>query len=599
MSRPLPIVLATLAALPAVSMAQQDLVLPRRSPTATLGSQLVQAVRGLSVTDREELVWHEVLAGNVPDFLRTFVPVTITATIQGRSHTATFRVAPDYLGVGSDSDWFRMPMTPLLAQPLIERLGCVLPTRKMVDAIWTQAAVKLAPFPFSPTQYDILSSDLFYQHHLHIEGQRSGAPLGQLVAGIKKDVVSSALIAAWPTRVVIYGWHQLNGAPIQPLSKVHVNFYADYSHGIRLVRDAMTLDGVPTTVTAVLADPVLNALLSDEGPIGNPSYVVPPPPATFPFHDDFPSSGPELSAWRPKFTAPATVGTTPPAPGGDGFAVRVMDPAGGTDTFRLGAGNIADYAVEATLYCDYRPQLGSDGFERVGIFARDRAQGAFDGTLSQVGACYALAWDSDDGHLWCMRASGGVLTDLCPQPIHLPSTAWRTFRIEVRGSELTFVVDGVRVLRTTDTTFPDGEFGIGHHEFFATNAHARGTLADRFHADVPAAFTTSLSSGPAPGQLVVGRARGVPGDFYLTAVTPNRGAFPNGAFFGIDLSAGELLSELGSGHPVFVGRLDEAGGSGFTVNGVPPGLALYGVSLDLDSGLGVAGVSMPVSVVTR
>jgi imidazoleglycerol phosphate synthase glutamine amidotransferase subunit HisH len=72
--------------------------------------------------------------------------------------------------------------------------------------------------------------------------------------------------------VVTYGWHQLNGSPIQPLYNGHGETYADYSHGIRLVQNAAELDGAPTTVGAVLTDNALSVLLSDEGVIARPRY---------------------------------------------------------------------------------------------------------------------------------------------------------------------------------------------------------------------------------------------------------------------------------------------------------------------------------------
>jgi hypothetical protein len=46
---------------------------------------------------------------------------------------------------------------------------------------------------------------------------------------------------------------------------VHASWYVDYSHGIRLVRQAVKVDGQPSTVAAVLKDPLLHPLLSDEG----------------------------------------------------------------------------------------------------------------------------------------------------------------------------------------------------------------------------------------------------------------------------------------------------------------------------------------------
>ncbi|HEU4419221.1 MAG TPA: hypothetical protein VFT55_09800 [Planctomycetota bacterium] len=254
---------------------ERELALPQRSPGTLPGSQLVAQLRSLPLAAREAAVWREVEAGNVPAFLGKLVPVQVEATVQGRRRTATFWCAPDYFGLGCDEDWFRMPITSLLAQRIADRWGCVLPTRAMVDAIWVKAPIKLAPHPFHPDSHDIVSVALFYEHHLRIEAQREGRGRDLLVAGIKKDIVSSALIDSWPGRVVIYGWHRPDGSPIQPLSKVHTDAHVDYSHGLRLVAEDMEVDGTATTVAAVLADPELHVLLSDEGPIPKPRYRLP------------------------------------------------------------------------------------------------------------------------------------------------------------------------------------------------------------------------------------------------------------------------------------------------------------------------------------
>ena len=594
--------LLSLAALCAGAVAHAQyppaLVLPPRAPGAVSGSQLLPNLVGLSLTDRETLLWHEFAAGNVPTFLRRLVPITTTAMIGGRSRTATFWCTSDYVGVGGDIDWFRMPMAPPLAQQLADRLDCELPTRRMVDAIWAQAALKLQPFPYSPTVYNITSVSLFHQHHLQIELQRGNQPRDLLVAGIKKDVVASALIGAWPGRVVIYGWHYQSGTPIQPLSKVHNFAHVDYSHGIRLVARRMEVDGVMTTVDAVLADPLLSPLLSDEGPFASWRY---PPAGTesFPLHDGFPSAGPQRSSWRPKFTAPIVVAASIPPPSRDPTVLRVMDPAGGTDSLRLGAGLTRDLGVQADLLCEFRPWLASDGFERIGIFARDQAAGAFDGTLSQQGACYALTWDSHDGRVRCLRVQSGVLTDLLPNPRFVPGTAWRRFRLEAVGTALGFLLDGEVLLRTIDGTFADGEFGIGYHEFYTSNSNLRGTRVDTFHADVPGAFALALTPGPVFGDLHFRRDRGIPGDLSFTALTLVPGAFPNGWFFGLDPTTPDLLSQFTSWHPAFLGVLDGDGRHEFTAVGLPPGIGLQGVSLDFDPTLRWWQVALPVAVTTR
>ncbi len=67
-----------------------------------------------------------------------------------------------------------------------------------------------------------------------------------------------------PHRVAIYGWHQLNGQAIQPLYTGHVDWYVDYSHGIRLVYRKIKVDGRWMDYEAVLKNPLLKGLLCDE-----------------------------------------------------------------------------------------------------------------------------------------------------------------------------------------------------------------------------------------------------------------------------------------------------------------------------------------------
>ena len=253
-----------------------SLPIPARQPNALTGSAFYTAANGLSVSARQEKIFKEITHGNVPDFMRTLKPVTSTATINSVSHTATFYVAPDYVCVGSDADFFRLPMTPALAQQIADVTSCTLPTRKMVNSIYSAATVKLAPQPISPTTTDITLFSTFYQHNTMIETSRAGRPFG-LIGGIKKDIVVTPRLLEQPNRVAIYGWHQLDGTPIQPLTIVHGDFYMDYSHGVRLVRSTCLVDGAPTTVKAIISDPALNVLLTDEGANTVTSYPVPNP----------------------------------------------------------------------------------------------------------------------------------------------------------------------------------------------------------------------------------------------------------------------------------------------------------------------------------
>ena len=112
----------------------------------------------------------------------------------------------------------------------------------------------------------------FVEHNALIEAQREKGSVGKLIAGIKKDVVVTNQLSEKPNRVAIYGWHKPDGSPIQPLTIVHRDTYVDYSHGVRLIKREMTVDGKKHDVFDVLRDPTLSGLLSDEGAILRPVY---------------------------------------------------------------------------------------------------------------------------------------------------------------------------------------------------------------------------------------------------------------------------------------------------------------------------------------
>ena len=262
----------------------QTLNLPPRPANAPTGSQFINIITSMSLTERENWIFAQIASGNVPAWLRNLVPINISAVIGGVTHTATYYVTPDYMAIGSDQDYFLEPMTPLLAQRVANLLHCTLPTRKMVNYNWTNAAVKLAPSPISPSP-QMITVPVFAQHNTAVMVQRDAVtnahPLGALVSGDKKDVIISALIYTnfantnITKPVVIYGWMYTDGTPIQPEYNGHEETYADYSHGIRMVQMAITVDGAPNTVTNILTSPVLWPLLSDEaGPILKPFYTL-------------------------------------------------------------------------------------------------------------------------------------------------------------------------------------------------------------------------------------------------------------------------------------------------------------------------------------
>lgn len=249
------------------SAGAQTLLLPDRPATARGGSEFANSLVNLPLKEREEKIVAEIKAGNVPPFLRKLVPVIVTSG----EDKATYHVLPDYLAVGTDDDYFLVPLTPHAAQEIADALDCILPTPKMVDDIYAAATVKLTPAPIPPTPA-MTTVPVFIQHDEMVLKQRKEQPRDGLVAGHKKDVVIAKLILNAPGKVAIYGWHKPDGKPIQPLYAGHASSWADYSHGIRLVQRKMTVNEQPRRIEDVLADPKLAALLSHEGPLPQSRY---------------------------------------------------------------------------------------------------------------------------------------------------------------------------------------------------------------------------------------------------------------------------------------------------------------------------------------
>ncbi|MCP5520852.1 MAG: hypothetical protein H7A46_04830 [Verrucomicrobiales bacterium] len=256
------------ALLVAAGASAQTLRLPPRPGNAPTGRAFAESVAGLDRPAREERVVAELLRGNLPDYLRRLVPVTLTNSVGDAAHRLTVWVTPDYLAVGSDADYLLMPLSPMAARRIAEATGCQLPTRRLVDAIHAKAPLKLVPQPIPPSP-EMTTLPVFARHNERVWEQRRAAlpefPLGTLVAGDKKDVVVSPQLARRPGKVAIYGWHQTNGVPIQPLYLGHADSWVDYSHGVRLVAGTANLDGEDKSLAEILSDPELNGLASDEG----------------------------------------------------------------------------------------------------------------------------------------------------------------------------------------------------------------------------------------------------------------------------------------------------------------------------------------------
>ncbi|MDE6352132.1 MAG: hypothetical protein K2K88_03175 [Muribaculaceae bacterium] len=246
--------------------AQSSVVFPCRKAEAPTGSQFITAATGMSAFERDSMAYKELCDGNMPQWLKTAVEINDTLyDASGHIHDVTFYVLPDFITIGSDDDFFRIPLLPTTAQKIADHFNASLPTRKISNLIHRFSDIKMTPHPMTPDE-TMTTLPVFVRHDSIIESQRKmfDKPLGSLIAGHKKDIVISYLLASNHGQLFIYGWHYTEGKAIQQLHYRHWDKYVDYSHGTRLVFDEVLIDGKKYSLKQILSDPNLYAIFSDE-----------------------------------------------------------------------------------------------------------------------------------------------------------------------------------------------------------------------------------------------------------------------------------------------------------------------------------------------
>lgn len=242
--------------------------IPERNSNAMIGSDFCQANMNNSVIEREQNVLREFLTGNIPNFLRNFKPVTVNTG----SNIITYMVSSDSMAIGSEEDYVRIPMSAPICQTIADKYNCSLITTKMSDDIWLNAENKLEPLPKGPP-YDLsmLSMKEIINHNSKIQNQLLGKDYTALIAGTKKDVIITNKLAPNNAnkRVAIYGFHKLDGEPIQGLNAVshERDFYFDYSHHLRLVAKDVLVNDILMKIDDIFKNPSLCELVSREGPL--------------------------------------------------------------------------------------------------------------------------------------------------------------------------------------------------------------------------------------------------------------------------------------------------------------------------------------------
>lgn len=232
---------------------------PERSTEFT-GTDLAAMLRPLSGQAREDFILEQVKNGCVPDFMRAPAVVTLS----GAGVTAQLEVCPDYLCLGTDDDFVYAQCTIVTAQKIADVIGAMLPTRRVVDAIWRQAPVKIEPITQTPDKTMVTSPVMLKQSAEVREARlKDDEPLGTLTAGAFKDYILVPEMAEQPGQTCIYGWHRRDGSPIQgPNLAAHNAAYVDYSQCPRFVSIELWVGDDLVMMKDALAGP-LHPLVSD------------------------------------------------------------------------------------------------------------------------------------------------------------------------------------------------------------------------------------------------------------------------------------------------------------------------------------------------
>lgn len=265
------------------------------------GTQYAELIANKRGIDRENALRGTVKNGQFPSVFSDrsrWKRVRMNAVIGSQPRWLDIFVAPDFFAVGSDDDPFYTGGWTDTAQEIANRLGAVLPSKRMANEIQHQGEVRVGLMETTPgapwykaggIPGDIEASGAFIdsnrKRNARIVALAGPSPSrwNKLVVGHMKDILTKAggLSGGCPGGqcVTIYGGlgGAVDGWAIQGKnSSSHVwNYGPDYSHGIRLIAAEGKLDtGEAVDLRRIALDPTLHPLLSDEGPF---DLRIPPP----------------------------------------------------------------------------------------------------------------------------------------------------------------------------------------------------------------------------------------------------------------------------------------------------------------------------------
>jgi hypothetical protein len=123
---------------------------------------------------------------------------------------------------------------------------------------------------------------------------------------------------------------------------------------------------------------------------------------------------------------------------------------------------------------------------------------------------------------------------------------------------------------------------------------SRGPGEGTFYVTVKQDFALKAESPAGAGSVLLRHENGMPGAPFITIITLNQGAFPNGWLLGIDPTLNEVFLQIANPVPPFFGVLSASGTSSYgPALGLPP-FTFYAGSAEFTPLLTISRISPPV-----
>jgi hypothetical protein len=172
-------------------------------------------------------------------------------------------------------------MSAKTQQLVADMLSCSMLTAKLADLIWEQRDITIQPFTMNYAQ----TTAAMIAHSEKIDGivDQMSNPYGLICTVGKHWILDNAIEGKFIQGIEMamnYGWHfdgptfakavweacaSIASRLIQGRGGRHDKNHTDYSQTCVLIAQACMLDGLPTTLEAILSDPALAPLANHDG----------------------------------------------------------------------------------------------------------------------------------------------------------------------------------------------------------------------------------------------------------------------------------------------------------------------------------------------